>query len=450
MVRAYCHKVIKLSDALQSFCPPGKEVTCNVHGVRDDFWKQGLQLAEQLKQQQQHQQQGAGGEGDLLFMEPRAYFLGKLLWAKGLDILLDLQEYYKQGTGSYFEIDIYGSGPDAQDIERAYLKKKESSSSDNNNNGAGESPQTLPPPIRRTLPPMTLKRTPPEPIPATFYGRVDHAHLPHNYTVFVNPSLSEVLCTTTAEALAMGKFVIVPYHPSNYWFFQFPNCLPYRNKLEFAANLRWALSHNPEPLTAEQAMEFSWQAATERLFQAAAMTHREAAAALHVNSKQEAKRIAWFHNEVLGKGTRGDIVRKVLGAGPVSEQVRYQQERTVVLANNANNTNNNNTDDEQVATATTPAVVVDGGSNGAGGDDENEGLGQGFAQSWFVTAFRRAWSDAAKMGSVPTTTTTTTTTTLVQPPTQQQASPSLSNDIPSSSATRRNTDTAKWTLPPPQ
>lgn len=33
MVRAYCHKVIKLSDALQPFSPE-KEVTEAVHGVR--------------------------------------------------------------------------------------------------------------------------------------------------------------------------------------------------------------------------------------------------------------------------------------------------------------------------------------------------------------------------------------------------------------------------------
>jgi len=79
------------------------------------------------------------------------------------------------------------------------------------------------------------------PIPATFPGRVDHATLTEQYSVFVNPSVSEVLCTTTAEALAMGKFVIVPVHPSNMFFMKFPNCLAYRNKLEFAANLRWAM-----------------------------------------------------------------------------------------------------------------------------------------------------------------------------------------------------------------
>lgn len=63
--------------------------------------------------------------------------------------------------------------------------------------------------------------------------------------------VTEVLCTTVAEALAMGKWVVCSRHPSNEFFFQFPNCLPFTTEEDFAACVSWALRHDPEELTQE-------------------------------------------------------------------------------------------------------------------------------------------------------------------------------------------------------
>jgi hypothetical protein len=182
--------------------------------------------------------------------------------------MLELEEYYRQCTGEYFEIDIFGSGPEQKEIMRAYHGRK-------NNNGTGNgkdasnaktredrasssihimgtaipvgSPssevdkevlfdasvstedavnldvstsvealqsrarakmQKLKRKIKATTEsledfefPRTLHEYRRQPIPATFPGRVDHALLKEDYKIFINPSITEVLCTTTAEAL---------------------------------------------------------------------------------------------------------------------------------------------------------------------------------------------------------------------------------------------------------
>merc|ERR1712183_1110578 len=97
------------------------------------------------------------------------------------------------------------------------------------------------------------------------FGSRDHADAAlHTYKVFVNPSETEVLATTTAEALAMGKFVVIPKLPCNQWFYPFPNVLTYETPGQFREVLRSALSSTPVPLSEDESRSLSWTGATER------------------------------------------------------------------------------------------------------------------------------------------------------------------------------------------
>ena len=226
MCRAYCHKTVKLSDTLQKYAPR-KECVCNVHGVRQAFLDAG-RAADLTGWRGSKGGGGGGGGGGVRSVveqqqeqqEPppaQVYFISKVLWAKGYRLLFDLLKRYQQTMGRGFAMDFYGSGPDAEAVGRkaASMKKKGLFS------GA-----------------LTMK------------GYADHAAL-GSYKIFVNPSVTEVLCTTVAEAIAMGKWVICPKHPSNDFFEQFPNCLQYSDADEFVHALNWALVHDPPPLLPE-------------------------------------------------------------------------------------------------------------------------------------------------------------------------------------------------------
>lgn len=227
-----CHRVVKLSGVLQEF--GGSEIIENIHGIRKAYLDEG---------RRRRLRQGARGG--------RAYFIGKLLWAKGFDQLIELQSSFLDRTGEYFDIDIYGSGPDEDQIKEAFLSSRD---------------------------PTKWRLSPREAIPANFMGRIDHAALAGDeYDIFVNPSVTEVLCTTTAEATAMGKWVLIPSHPSNSYFQRFDNCLLYRNRREFVSKLKHAKANPPPVLAEEVAEELSWNAATARCVRASAISKREAA-----------------------------------------------------------------------------------------------------------------------------------------------------------------------------
>lgn len=267
VVKAYCHRVIRLSATLPCL-DERLEVTSNVHGVRPEFLEATPPNSDEKVSE--------------------VYFVGKLIWAKGFDKLLDIQERYKKKNGAYFALDVYGSGEDAEGIKRAFYGRLGTSSfsesgdkqtkedktandvfgktdslrvqlcsSDSVDDGPVESEDGPKPfDIIGDLSATTLNtgtetagaafriieslmengiqafgdakdsasfaigpavarfKWRSEAVPARFLGVVDHANLRDfpQQKVFLNMSTTEVLCTTSAEALAMGKFVILPKH----------------------------------------------------------------------------------------------------------------------------------------------------------------------------------------------------------------------------------------------
>ncbi|KAK4381168.1 Digalactosyldiacylglycerol synthase 2, chloroplastic [Sesamum angolense] len=214
VVNIYCHRVIRLSAATQDL---PRSVVCNVHGVNPRFLDIGMKKREQQE------------NGDQPFSKG-AYYIGKMIWSKGYKELLKLLgDNQKKLTG--LEIDLYGSGEDSGQVEEA-AKKLE----------------------------ITVRVHP---------GRDHGDPLFHDYKVFLNPSTTDVVCTTTAEALAMGKIVVCANHPSNEFFKQFPNCRTYEDDEGFVKETLKALEDQPAPLTDAQRHELSWEAATERFLESA-------------------------------------------------------------------------------------------------------------------------------------------------------------------------------------
>eukprot|EP00557_Chaetoceros_sp_GSL56_P000238 CAMPEP_0176500840 /NCGR_PEP_ID=MMETSP0200_2-20121128/13810_1 /TAXON_ID=947934 /ORGANISM="Chaetoceros sp., Strain GSL56" /LENGTH=722 /DNA_ID=CAMNT_0017899623 /DNA_START=1 /DNA_END=2169 /DNA_ORIENTATION=+ len=447
--RSYCHRIIKLSDTLPVFAEY-KECVCNVHGVRSDFIKGDVNDHDDEGTNNNATNTNNGKEDGTI------YFIGKILWAKGFQYLLDCEEKFRDSTGKYFPIDIFGGGPEMEQVKRAFFgvrgmstiveketnndgtgtlqesrstcmtgndsndndddndeddhhhddddehegtnsetvsnnqeqetetetetettsmgeshdeqdghdettkvesayyqlsqimlkympfledemtneEKESQSSSSSSSSDKLSTLQTLKDGLHlvKSFQKETLLKKMPKnkyewrktPVPARFLGPKDHAALKcTNYKVFVNPSITEVLCTTSAEALAMGKFVVMPKHPSNEFFYQFPNCLIYETLDEFVKKVKYAIDHDPVPLSKELRYIFTWEAAMDRLIDAAAITEAEWEMLEASGKMQRDKRKAWIHKESR-KMFKRDILKSILGDLPTEDLKDYE------------------------------------------------------------------------------------------------------------------------------
>ncbi|XWS77088.1 hypothetical protein CRYUN_Cryun01aG0232300 [Craigia yunnanensis] len=277
VVSIYCHKVIRLSAATQDY---PRSIICNVHGVNPKFLEIGKK-----KFEQQHSSNQAFTKG--------AYYIGKMVWSKGYEELIKLlRDHQKELAG--LEVDLYGNGEDCDQVKEATKRLK-----------------------------LTVRVHP---------GR-DHADpLFHDYKVFLNPSTTDVVCTTTAEALAMGKFVVCANHPSNDFFKQFPNCRIYDDDNGFVEATHKALNEEPAPLTDAQRYQLSWEAATERFLSVSELNQvfakelekksskKFASMSLNLRKNME-DTSAYFHYVALGFET----TRRAFGAIPGSLHADEEQ-----------------------------------------------------------------------------------------------------------------------------
>ena len=111
MCRAHCHRIIKLSGTLGQFAPE-KELIENVHGIRGSFLEAGKEVSNRIQ---------ASPEKDPVFgseAEPSVYFIGKMLWSKGIGSLMDLLRYAEEEAGIKLQVDMYGGGPDREAAEK--------------------------------------------------------------------------------------------------------------------------------------------------------------------------------------------------------------------------------------------------------------------------------------------------------------------------------------------
>ncbi|MEI2385484.1 hypothetical protein [Breoghania sp. JC706] len=155
------------------------------------------------------------------------YFLGALLWEKGL---ADLVEIVRR---SALPVDVIGAGRDEAALRALALQR-----------GAD------------------LRFKGPD-------RRFWTAIAP--YRVMLNPSRSEVLCTATADALVAGRHVVLPDCPGNLPFRAYPNAHFYDDPEGAAVALHKAMATLPE-IPEKARRDFDWMRACGRLAELGGLT----------------------------------------------------------------------------------------------------------------------------------------------------------------------------------
>ena len=235
----HCDAVIRLSDALPAL-PRAR--TAFVHGVARGFITAG--------------RDAAPGRG--------AYFVGKALWAKGYSELVALLGPDPKGWGEAAR--AAREGPLSDEWGPCDAGVEDLPSEDANGCapppevdafGSGEDADAVRAAAASSGAPLTLRP-----------GR-DHLDPSlRSYRVFVNPSTSDVVATTSAEALALGRWLVCTIHPCNEFFSSFGTCLRYGDAAGFRLQLCRALSRPPPRLSAEERASLTWAAATRRFLDA--------------------------------------------------------------------------------------------------------------------------------------------------------------------------------------
>ena len=110
----------------------------------------------------------------------------------------------------------------------------------------------------------------------------------------------------------MGKKVLIPDHPSNKFFKQFTNTISYASTDQLVPLLVEALESEPVPMTAMEQYMLSWEAASERLLDAAALPAGTPRAGEGWESK-----VAYALHYLQGVQPVFDGFRKATGAGVV-------------------------------------------------------------------------------------------------------------------------------------